>query len=142
MFDALLLYQVINTTYHSPYLLGWFNNISGGVKYGWRYLADSNTDWGQDYKAFARYQNTHNIPTMHLAGFVFYDPALYKLDYVPLPPMHGDTPAVLPTRFAPPPGHYAISLTSFDGIPLVDNEMYNWFRWHPPTDRIANAINY
>jgi hypothetical protein len=56
--------------------------------------------------------------------------------------MHGDTPAVLPTRFAPPPGHYAISLTSLDGIPLADNEMYDWFRWHKPTDRIANAIHY
>ena len=139
---SLLVYQVFSTLYASPYHLGWFNAISGGVKNGWRYLADSNTDWGQGYKALSSYQNDQNIPTMRLAGFVFYDPAIYELDYTPLPPLHGDTPAIFPNRFAPPPGHYAISLTSLDGIPLADNEMYDWFRWQQPTQRIANAIHY
>jgi len=139
---ALVLYQAINTTLYSPYLLGWFNSISGGPNNGWRYLADSNTDWGQGFQSLSLYQHSHNIPTLQLAGFVFYDPAIYDLEYHPLTPMHGDTPAIFPSRFAPPPGHYAISLTSLDGIPLADNEMYDWFRWNTPTDRIANAINY
>ncbi len=138
----LLFFQAMNTIVASPYLLGWFNVISGGQDDGWRYLADSNTDWGQGYKALAQYQQTHNLPPVQLAGFVFYDPAIYDLNYTPLPPLHGDTPAIFPSRFAPMPGHYAISLTSLDGIPLADNEMYDWFRWHLPQDRIANAINY
>lgn len=142
LYSTLLFYQAINTMFYSPYLLGWFNVISGGPTHGWRYLADSNTDWGQGFYPLAQFQHTSAIPTFQMAGFVFYDPAIYGLEYTPLTPMHGNTPAVFPSRFAPPPGQYAISLTSLDGIPLADNEMYDWFRWRMPDDKIANSIHY
>lgn len=139
---TLMLYQVTNTLTHSPYLLGWFNSISGGPENGWRYLADSNTDWWQDFQTLSQYQSDNGLETLQLAGYVFYDPAIYDLDYTPLTPMHGNTQAIFPSRFAPAPGHYAISLTSLDGIPLADNEMYDWFRWRESDERIANAIHY
>ncbi|MDF1515590.1 MAG: hypothetical protein P1S60_17410, partial [Anaerolineae bacterium] len=137
-----IIYQMGNTVVHSPYHLGWFNAISGGPKHGWRYLADSNTDWGQGFMALREFQKSKGIDTLNLAGFVFYDPQLYNLDYAPLTPMRGNTPAIFPSRFSPEPGHYAISLTSLDGVPLADNEMYDWFRWRQPDACIANAIHY
>ncbi|HEY89038.1 MAG TPA: hypothetical protein G4N98_04795, partial [Thermoflexia bacterium] len=35
-----------------------------------------------------------------------------------------------------------ISATTLDGIPLVDPEMYDWFRWREPDDKIGNALFY
>ena len=35
-----------------------------------------------------------------------------------------------------------ISATTLDGIPLVDPEMYDWFRWRAPDAKIANALFY
>jgi len=114
-----------------------------GKANGWRYLADFNTDWGQGYKALADFQAAHGIETVNLAGFVFYDPAAYGVDYTALTPLPiTTTPAVFPARFAPPPGDYVISVSALDGIPLADPEMYDWFRWRAPDAVIAHALHY
>ncbi len=126
----------------SPYLLSYFNELVGGPRQGWRYLADSNTDWGQGYKALAQFQDERHIDHVKLAAFIFYDPAVYGVRYEPLTPLRGDTPPVFPSRFAPPPGDYVISMTPLDGIPLVDGEMYDWFRWRMPDALIAHALHF
>jgi Dolichyl-phosphate-mannose-protein mannosyltransferase len=36
-----------------PRYLSYFNELGGGPKLGWLYLADSNVDWGQDFDAMA-----------------------------------------------------------------------------------------
>ncbi|OQY19524.1 MAG: hypothetical protein B6I35_11555 [Anaerolineaceae bacterium 4572_32.2] len=56
--------------------------------------------------------------------------------------MRGDTPAVFPSRFNPPPGDYVISATTLDGIPLADPEMYDWFRQREPDVKIAHVLFY
>ncbi|RLC67194.1 MAG: hypothetical protein DRI48_02955 [Chloroflexi bacterium] len=56
--------------------------------------------------------------------------------------MRGDTPAVFPSRFDPPPGDYVISATTLDGIPLADPEMYDWFRRREPDARIGHVLFY
>jgi hypothetical protein len=140
--SSLLLWQALGTLSVLPYPLGFHNEITGGSNEGWRYLADSNTDWGQGYKALARFQDAEGIPRLELSAFVFYDPALYGVTYAALPPLRGDTPPVFPSRFAPPAGHYAISMTPLDGVPTSDPEMYDWFRWREPDATIAHAIRY
>jgi len=137
---ALLLSQATATLAQSPHLLAYFNAAVGGSGNGWRYLADSNTDWGQAYKALADYQSDNAIGPVQLSAFIFYDPALYDVDYTALTPLGGDTPAVFPSRFAPPAGDYAISATPLDGIPLADGEMYDWFRWRVPDVQLGDAL--
>jgi len=56
--------------------------------------------------------------------------------------MWGNTPAVFPSRLNPPPGDYVISATTLDGIPLVDPEMYDWFRKREPDARISHVLFY
>lgn len=138
----LLLTQGLIPVRLAPDFLSYFNGLAGGPRAGWRYLADSNTDWGQGYQALARFQQARALPTLRLSAFIFYDPALYGVDYTPLTPLRGDTPAVFPARFAPPAGHYALSATPLDGIPLADPEMYDWFRWRTPDAQVANVLHY
>ncbi len=127
----------------APWQLSYFNLLAGGTDNGWRYLSDSNTDWGQGYKALATFERKRELSTVKLAAFITYDPSVtYGLTFEPLTPYGGFTPPIFPQRFAPPPGEYVISTTPLDGIPLADPEMYDWFRWRKPDAVIAHALHY
>jgi len=136
---VLLGWYVISTTSILPFPNGYFNELVGGPDHGWKYLADSNTEWGQSVKELKRYVDARGWSSVKLSLFTFTDPAAYGLSYEPLSPMK-DTPPVLPARFNPPPGRYAISATSLDGIPLADPEQFDWFRRREPTDRVAHTM--
>ncbi len=139
----LLAWLLIGTLRVAPHYLAYFNELAGGPDNGWRYLADSNTDWGQGYRDLARFQQERGLERVYLSAFLpTYDPALYGVRYEPLTPMWGNTPAIFPSRFNPPPGDYVISTTTLDGIPLVDPEMYDWFRKREPDARIAHVLFY
>jgi len=52
-----------------PNYLAYFNEAAGGPSRGYRYLLDSNLDWGQDLGTLARYLAKHGNPTIQLAYF-------------------------------------------------------------------------
>lgn len=134
------VWLVMSTLSLYPHYLAYFNELAGGPAGGYRYLVDSNTDWGQALKELARYQEEHDVETVYLSMFTFLDPAIYGVRYQPLTPMYGDTPPVFPSRFNPPPGNYVISTTTLQGIPLADPEMYDWFRHREPDARIGHVM--
>ncbi|MGC9468132.1 MAG: glycosyltransferase family 39 protein [Anaerolineae bacterium] len=123
----------------SPHDLAFFNELTGGPDSGWRFLADSNTDWGQTFKALADYQESTDLGPVRLSSFTFYDPAAYGVTYEPIAPMQG-APPVLPRRFSPEPGFYAISATTLDGVPLPYPSTYDWFRHRESFAKIGHAM--
>lgn len=48
---AIVVAQVSSAFAIAPHYLSYFNRLSGGPTAGYRYLADSNIDWGQDLPA-------------------------------------------------------------------------------------------
>ena len=122
-----------------PWHLAYFNLFAGGPDGGYRYLVDSNLDWGQTWKALHRYLNAEGITEFYLSNYTINDPRAYGLDYTPLPPWP-DAPPVLPQRFDPPPGVYAISSTQLQGVVIADPEMFDYFRNLEPTARIGHAM--
>lgn len=48
----LLIWFGAETAFAAPYFLSYFNEIGGGVPGGYRYVTDSNYDWGQDFLRF------------------------------------------------------------------------------------------
>ncbi|HOV47338.1 MAG TPA: glycosyltransferase family 39 protein [Anaerolineae bacterium] len=136
---ALLAWLALGTLRLAPNYLTFFNEIAGGPENGWRFLADSNTDWGQAYKALAAYQEMHDLKTVQLSTFTFYDPAAYGVSYVGIAPMRG-APPVLPRRFNPEAGIYAISATTLDGVPLPYPPTFDWFRHREPFAKIGYAL--
>jgi hypothetical protein len=42
-----------------PYFLSYFNELGGGIWNGYRYVGDSNYDWGQDLLELKNFVNTH-----------------------------------------------------------------------------------
>ncbi|MFP4343734.1 MAG: ArnT family glycosyltransferase [Anaerolineales bacterium] len=139
LLTALLGWQALGTLRVSPHYLAFFNELAGGPESGWRFLADSNTDWGQTFKALAEYQAAHDLGSVKLSAFTFYDPAAYGVEYEPLVPMTG-APPVLPRRFNPPAGLYAISATTLDGVPLPYPPTFDWFRHREPFHKVGYAI--
>jgi hypothetical protein len=136
----LLIWQAVGTLRTWPFYLTFFNGIAGGPRNGYRYLADSNVDWGQGLKALRAYLDKQSGTDPRLSSFTFFiRPELYGIQASPLPPLAA-APAVLPARFNPAPGTYIISASTLRGLQLVDPEMYNWF-WHrEPDDIVANAL--
>ncbi len=130
----------IGTLRVTPHYLTFFNELAGGSQNGWRFLADSNTDWGQTFKALATYQRETGLGSVNLSAFTFYDPAAYGVEYTPITPMPSALP-VLPRRFNPESGIYAIGATTLDGVPLPYPSTFDWFRHRDPFAQIGNAMH-
>jgi hypothetical protein len=122
-----------------PWYLAYFNLLAGGPDGGYRYLVDSNLDWGQTWKALRAYVDARGIAEFGLSQYTINDPHAYGLDYTPLPPWP-DAPPVLPQRFAPSSGVYAISSTQLQGVVVADSEMFDYFRNLSPVAKIGHAM--
>jgi hypothetical protein len=135
---AVLAYAAVTLNLF-PWHLAYFNVLAGGPDGGYRYLVDSNLDWGQTWIALDRYLDDRGVEAFGLSQYTINDPHAYGLDYTPLPPWP-DAPPVLPQRFAPPPGVYAISTTQLQGVVVADPEMFDYFRNLTPTARVGHAM--
>jgi 4-amino-4-deoxy-L-arabinose transferase-like glycosyltransferase len=141
----LVIWQVVGTVLTWPFYLTFFNESVGGSRNGYRYLADSNVDWGQGLKALRVYleeRGWNNAQTKVSSFTYFIRPDLYGILATPLPPL-ANAPAMLPSHFNPAPGTYVISASTLRGrqVQYVDVEMYNWF-WHrEPDDNLAGSMH-
>ncbi|MEK7507008.1 MAG: glycosyltransferase family 39 protein [Patescibacteria group bacterium] len=63
-----------------PYYLTYFNQAGGGPSGGYRYVVDSNLDWGQDLLRLGRWVKENNIQKIELDYFGWADPAYYLGD--------------------------------------------------------------
>lgn len=131
-------YALITLQLH-PWHLAYFNVFAGGPDGGYRYLVDSNLDWGQTWKALRKYLDGRGITNFYLSSYTINDPHAYGLDYTPLPPWP-EAPPVFPQRYNPPPGVYAISSTQLQGVVVADPEMFDAFRKLEPVARIGHAL--
>ena len=60
-----------------PYYLTYFNQTVGGPAGGYKYVVDSNLDWGQDLKRFGQWIKKNDIPKIELDYFGWADPSYY-----------------------------------------------------------------
>ena len=57
----LLIWYFGETLFATPYYLSYFNQFGGGIENGYRYVTDSNYDWGQDLKRLKEWADK-NLP--------------------------------------------------------------------------------
>ncbi|OGN28443.1 MAG: hypothetical protein A3H54_03230 [Candidatus Yanofskybacteria bacterium RIFCSPLOWO2_02_FULL_41_13] len=77
---ALLGWYVFENIHVYPYYLTYFNQVAGGPSGGYRYVADSNLDWGQDLIRFSNLVIDKNISKIELGYFGWADPSYYLGD--------------------------------------------------------------
>lgn len=113
----LLLWQILGTVRVAPDFLAYFNELAGGPAGGYRYLADSNLDWGQDLKGLARYRAEHPGESLYLSYFGAAEPRHYLRNVHYLPgffPVREVTP--VPFDAVPAGALVAISVTNLNGV--------------------------
>ena len=120
---AALAAHMMASSLQFPYPQSYFNALVGGPSEGWRYLRDSDLDWGQELKNFAGWVKENDIPRIKTYLFGSRDEDFYGIPHV----------AVDPEELKSPRREiYAIStfyLAHFD-----------WTETIRPTHKIGNAI--
>jgi len=115
----------------APHFLAHFSEIAGGPGGGWRYLADSNLDWGQDLPALGRWCRDRGVKSLPLVYFGVADPQWYG---VPVSPVNPESP-----RWRG--GLVAISVSYLDGTLTEDLGRFGWARALAPVARPGWSIH-
>ena len=120
-----------------PYFLSYFNELAGGSRNGYRWLIDSNLDWGQDLLRLHDYLRAQGISRVRLTYFGRVAPEIYGIDYELIPAEL--TPAV-----------YVVSASYMMGKPyyLLDHGKLFWvpknifadFQHYHPTTVIGGSL--
>jgi len=123
-----------------PHYLAYFNETVGGPARGYRYLVDSNLDWGQDLVGLATFLRERDIERVHLSYFGTDSPARYGIRYDWLPSFHLERPNRTREFQLPRHGWFAISATHLQGLYLPDRDLYAFLREQQPVARIGYSI--
>ena len=113
-----VLLGVMECAWVYPDYLTFFNGAVGGPSNGYKYLVDSNLDWGQDLKPLKKWMDKNNLERINLAYFGTADPAYYGIQCIYLP----GSPFFAEDRVRSPqlPGYVAVSVTNLRGVYLND----------------------
>ena len=124
-----------------PNYLAYHNEWIGGPSNGYRWLSDSNLDWGQDLKQLKRYMDARGIERIRLAYFGTADPAHYGIDYEYLP--SANVP-LRQTQQQAPVGRQArivaLSAYQYQGVGFPDKTIYQRFHALVPNDLVGYSI--
>jgi hypothetical protein len=107
--SGLLAWQVAGTLRVAPHHLAFFNELVGGPGQGYKYLVDSNLDWGQDLLGLAGYVREHHVDRVKLAYFGLVTPEVVRsvgINFEPVTSREETEPSA---------GVYAISATYLQG---------------------------
>ena len=134
---AILAWLILSTLAIAPYHLAFFNLLAGGPENGYRYLVDSNLDWGQNLWDLRAWMAAHDEQVVAYAHYSPARPATYGIDATLLPP---SPRAEAFTPWAPAPGLYAIGATVLQGPYAPDPNTYAWFRAREPEAKLGHAL--
>jgi hypothetical protein len=82
----LLIWNVVSSARTFPVYLAYSNELWGGPSQTYKYLSDSNADWGQQLKATRKYLDGRNVKNCWFAYFadVVVEPTYYGVNCKPL----------------------------------------------------------
>ncbi|MFA5070080.1 MAG: glycosyltransferase family 39 protein [Patescibacteria group bacterium] len=127
---ALLLFYLIGNILSFPSYLAYFNGLIGGSNQGYKYLSDSNLDWGQDIKRLKIYLEENKIKEFHSLLFGSLEANYYIKGEITMP----DNQAV--EKSAPQKGYYVISAT----VLFDPTRNYTWMQNYHPIKIIGHSI--
>jgi hypothetical protein len=137
---GLVLAYGMTTVGLHPHYLAFFNAIAGGPHGGYRYLVDSNLDWGQDLELLADYLVDHQVDQVSLAYFGTAVPRHYGIKHEAIWMFGQDKISDAVSLANPEPGWYAISATLIQGAYLANPDDLSWFRLRQPDATVGHSI--
>lgn len=131
----LMLWYVLGSLGTYPYYLSYYNEFVGGYKNGYKYLTNSNTDWGQDVKRLTKWVEKENIEKIYVDVFPGSMPASYYL---------GDKMIEWHVQNGRPKGMFAVSATFYQNSRLKkdknDGMDYSWLDDIEPKEILGGSI--
>lgn len=112
LLGALGAWYAATTLWVFPSEIAYFNELVGGPNGGYRYLSDSNVDWGQSSDVLQAYLQEH-------------------------PTVQAEPPA---SWFSPAPGRYIVGASALQGAGIADVDAYEWFRHRAPLAILAHSL--
>jgi hypothetical protein len=144
---AVLAWHAITTVRNHPWHISYFNETIGRQDNGYRYLTDSNVDWGQGLKELGKYMKARNAEGIYFCYFGTGDPHYYGIRYRPIgfvdnisPPWaqgHRAGDVFDPSR---PPALLAVSATNLQSTYYADPKLFSWLKKVPPEAVLARSI--
>ncbi len=153
--SLLLLWNVVGTVRVFPHYLPYCNELIGGPANGYKWIAESNLDWGQDLKGLATYLKEKGIERIPLAYFGSADARYYGIDYDYLPSvgLQPNEPGQQwwyerargqSDRDVRRPGLMAVSVSLIQRtrwIGTLFGDTYSWLEEFEPIDTIGHSIH-
>ena len=137
---ALVIWAIVASFHISPHYLSYFNEIVGGPENGYKYLIDSNLDWGQDLKGLKKFMEENKIDRISLSYFGSDSPKRYGIEYDWLPSYVLENPNPKGAFTFPEKGLLAVSATNLQGVYFRDHDIYKWLERYKPAARIGYSI--
>ena len=142
LLGAPLLMTALAAIRIAPHQLAYFNEFVGGPDQGYRYLTDSNIDWGQDLKGLKAYIEKEKLDVIYLSYFGTASPAYYgiRYQYVPgawpleWPPPSDNVPADAPRKIL------AISVVNLQDVATPYDPLFPWLWNRQPIAKIGYSI--
>jgi hypothetical protein len=124
-----------------PHYLAYFNELAGGPDGGYRYLVDSNLDWGQDLKGLKPWMDANGVRHIKLSYFGTADPEYYRISCELLPGQMLPPPRDV-VRDIKPGDVVAVSATNLQGVYLrpEDRPLMERLRAERPVATIGHSI--
>jgi hypothetical protein len=138
---ALGLWLACGVTRVYPDYLAYFNEAAGGPAGGYRWLVDSNLDWGQGLKELGEELGRRGSPPIYLSYFGVADPSYYKIRYVPV----GFVSNVDRRDGVTMPGKgdpvlLAVSATNLQSVYYADKTNFAWLKSRKPVFIAGHSI--
>ncbi|MBI4369882.1 MAG: glycosyltransferase family 39 protein [Elusimicrobia bacterium] len=126
----------------SPWFVSYFNELSGGANGGYRFLTDSNNDWGQGLGELSSYLKERGIHSVYLSYFGTGDPNDYGVSYIPVGIISNavrngnpekspiDEKAIL----------FVISWTNYQATYYADKTVFDWLKKLEPAASLAQSL--
>ncbi len=136
----LLGIQMVTSLVAAPRYLSYFNLITGGPDQGWKYLADSNIDWGQDLLALKAIIDQNGYRRVAINYFGSASLADYGIQADPVgssgfPSSEYDAFAISVTQL-----HWVYPRGPKPWVAQFDNDIYRELRRLSPTHRAGHSI--
>lgn len=135
---AMLGWMAFEMIFAFPYYLPYYNVLGGGAENGYKFIVDSNYDWGQDLKRLADFVQDNNIEKIQFDYFGGGNPKYYL----------GEKFAPWQSSRGKPTGWFAISATfqqgafgkPVQGFIKKSEDGYEWLRQYKPVARAGKSI--
>jgi hypothetical protein len=148
-FGIICLWYLLSSVTIYPHYLAYFNELAGGPDNGYKYLVDSNLDWGQDLEGLKEYMDENSIDSIKLSYFGSADADYYNIHYEYLPSigLRPDEPGDLwwyeegnEEKCGYVQGLVAVSATNLQGVLLENRECFKWLEDYEPIAKIGYSI--